>query len=214
VIVPGSRLMAMIFSVLEWIMLFVLLQLGFVLGTVVGLGVFGVFPAFFTCVILAQEAIADHGEIPQIARAWKLYKTLFWRANAVGLIGCLVGVVLFANVVYFNALQPTFGWALGVKVAVLLFLFLYLAVAVIVLPSWLDFRLPFKALPRLFLTGLGDIYSIITVIGSGIILWLLFTYATGLLIFVVVGIMIVVSGFVSRHFQTHKLANVDHAQAK
>ena len=201
--------MGLLLAVLDWIFLFVLLQLCFVAGTVIGVGVLGVFPAFFTGVIMAQEAIKNHGEIPQVSRMWRLYKTIFWRANGVGLLGGLIGLVLFANVVYFNALQASFGWALGVKVVMFWVLCLFAAVSVIVAPAWLDYRLPFRALPRLFLAGLGDLYSIITLIGAGIIVWLFLTYATGLALFVVLGIMIVVSGFVARHFETHKLVDND-----
>ena len=119
--------MKMFDTISHWVQI----NLLFVLGTLIGGVVLGVFPALLAIGVIIRRVMIDGDEPPMLATFMAEYKQRFWKANGLGLIMVILVAVTLANVWYvyqtywFEDSLSFLGiiWTMGV------FLFVYIVAA-------------------------------------------------------------------------------------
>ncbi|MCA1010681.1 YesL family protein [Halobacillus halophilus] len=97
----------LIYLVSDWLMRLAILNVLWIAFTLMGGGVFGIFPASAACVALLREWMADRRP-PPVAFYWNIYKRSFLSANVVFLSTCVVLILLGLNI--YTSLQFTGIW--------------------------------------------------------------------------------------------------------
>ncbi|WP_181898728.1 YesL family protein [Halobacillus trueperi] len=97
----------LIYLVCDWFMRLAILNLLWITFTLMGGGVFGIFPASAACVALLKEWIADRRPHP-VAFYWNIYKRSFLSANVVFLCTFVLMILLGFNI--YTSLQFTGVW--------------------------------------------------------------------------------------------------------
>jgi uncharacterized membrane protein YesL len=81
----------------EWVMRFVFVNILWIFFTIVGLFIFGFFPATIAMFSVVRKWVLKESDIPIFKIFWKTYKTEFLKSNVLGLV-----VTAFSIFMYFN----------------------------------------------------------------------------------------------------------------
>lgn len=190
---------------LKWIWYFVYVQFLFVLGTAIGAVVGGVFPAFYSSIIIAKEFARGDADYFATRRYFKVYRAIFWKSQAIGYCNAFIFAVCLSNIIYFNQLEATESWAYLLKMLWFIFTFFATASLLLVSPTFVDFKLKMRQLPQLLLAGLGDFRSILLIVFVAACIGLGLMYLTGFFIHLALGIFIFVIAATNATFERRKL---------
>jgi len=95
---------------MDWVYLLVMINLMAVAGTVVGFGILGIFPAWMTAHQLIKKRL-NHEDFALGKTFIKTYKTMFWKANALGYVLLSLGAVILLSWFYYvRDLSSTLHW--------------------------------------------------------------------------------------------------------
>lgn len=98
-----NGLMGKIYSLSELIMKLAYLNLLWILFTLLGLGLFGLFPATSAMFSTIRKWIFGEGDKPIFSTFWFYFKRDFKQANILGYILIIVGLVLYFDLKFFQA---------------------------------------------------------------------------------------------------------------
>lgn len=92
--------------------------------TLLGLGIFGIFPATVTVFAVVRQIVK--GEIPHsiTKESWKIYKQEFVKANMLGLFHSLIALILIVDVIYFGSPTSIFTLILFYIFRIVLFIYI------------------------------------------------------------------------------------------
>lgn len=116
-----------------------LLWIGF---TILGLGIFGFFPATVSMFAVIRKWLTGETDISVFTTFWKNFKTEFYKVNVLGYILLAIGAILYIDLMYVKG-QP--GMLFTVLQFGLLFLFfIYFIILLYVFPIFVHFKCSFK----------------------------------------------------------------------
>ena len=193
-------------GLLRWLWYFVYLQFLFVAGALAGLLVVGVFPSLFASVLVAKELAEPDGGYFATRRFVALYRAVFWKSLQIGYLSTFVVIVSVSNVLYFTQMEATASWAVFVKTAWVVAGALVTGALILVSPTFVNYRLGVRRLPRLVLTGLSDVRSLLLLLFGAATLGAGFIYFTGLFLYIVLGGFVVLFALVNRTFERRKIS--------
>lgn len=192
-------------SVLRWVVIFVYLQFIFIVGTLAGLVVGGFFPSLYATILTAKQLMKTRVDYTATRKYIQIYKAIFWKSQIFGYLNCFIALVCLSNVLFFNQLQATQPWAFAVKMVWFFVSIIVLLIFSLIGPTFVDYQLKLKMLPQLFLIALGDFRSMIILAGSTIMLYFLFLFFTGIFLFLILGIYLLIIARVSQDFEKRKV---------
>lgn len=137
------------YRIAEWIWRLAYLNLLWLLFTVAGLGVLGIFPATVAMYTVLRKWLQGEPDIAIFPTFFSSIKQDFFKANGLGYILVLIGFILFFNYEYLGTVTGiehtiiSIFWYLAVLVTLILAIFLF--------PVYVHFSLPFL---RYFKTSL------------------------------------------------------------
>ncbi len=95
---------------MDWVYILVLINILSILATLVGVGVFGFFPAWMTAHQLIKRRL-NHEDFPLLKTFFETFKSYFWKANILGYILVTLGLVIAMSWFYYlSDLSTTFHW--------------------------------------------------------------------------------------------------------
>lgn len=100
----------LLYKASNWVMRFAYVNLLWVLFTLVGLVLFGFFPAtvaLFT--IIRKWIIGQQNEVLIFNTFWKIYRKEFLKSNLIGLIIIFVGYILYVDFLFLSTLTGPFA---------------------------------------------------------------------------------------------------------
>lgn len=65
--------------------------------TLIGLIIFGFFPALTAAFYIIRKWLTGHSDIPIAKNYWSIYKKEFFKSNMIGFILCVIGSLLYIN---------------------------------------------------------------------------------------------------------------------
>lgn len=95
-----TTLMGSIYRLSEWISRLALVNLLWIAGSILGLILFGFFPATAALFAVCRKWVMGESEIPVFQTFWKAYKEEFMKSNILGVLVVLVGFVLYIDLYY------------------------------------------------------------------------------------------------------------------
>ncbi|MBM7677058.1 YesL family protein [Gracilibacillus alcaliphilus] len=90
------------YRIMEWIWRLAYLNILWIFFTLIGLGVFGVFPATASIYAVNRKWLLGDSEIPIFKVFWTSFKENFFKANMLGITLVVIGYVLYFNVNYLS----------------------------------------------------------------------------------------------------------------
>ncbi|GAA0374383.1 YesL family protein [Bacillus horti] len=123
----------------EWIVRISLLNVLWVGFTLLGLVVFGIFPATVAMFTITRKWIQGDTELPIVKHFWTYYRQEFLKSNLLGLILILLGVILAIDLFFFRSLEGMMGTIIFyIMVAVA---FNYLVMLFYIIPVYVHYDL-------------------------------------------------------------------------
>ncbi|QUW23309.1 DUF624 domain-containing protein [Sporosarcina sp. Marseille-Q4063] len=115
----------------EWIYLLFVIQMFWLIGAVIGLGLFGIIPSTLAMFAVFRKRLQD-GDVDIIKTFWNTYRTMFFKSQLTGLFWILLGLFLYYDIRILFNYQNTFGFIIGaILISVLL---IYLLATMILMP--------------------------------------------------------------------------------
>ncbi|MFB3160238.1 YesL family protein [Neobacillus sp. 179-J 1A1 HS] len=108
----------------DWIMKLAYINILWISFSLLGLIVFGLFPATTAMFVIVRKILMDKDEIPILKTFWESYKSEFFKSNLLGLILTITGYILyidifflrnttgFINLLYYPSLMLALGFVL------------------------------------------------------------------------------------------------------
>ncbi|WP_214482476.1 YesL family protein [Bacillus sp. SM2101] len=98
-----------IYTITEWITRFLLLNLYWILFSLVGLVFLGVFPATTAMFSISRKWIQGDIDIPIFKTFWSYFRSDFLKANMLGFLLIILGFGLYVDFVYVKSLNSALG---------------------------------------------------------------------------------------------------------
>ncbi|WP_416148792.1 YesL family protein [Salipaludibacillus sp. HK11] len=121
-----------LYKISTWIMRMAFVNILWISFTIIGFVVLGFFPATVAMFTIVRHWIRGDSDIPIYSTFWNTYKQYFLRANILGIIFAIAGVVLFWDLLFFRDFGGPIGFVLFF-LSIVLALF-YLMTAFILIP--------------------------------------------------------------------------------
>ncbi|BAM46399.1 YesL family protein [Amphibacillus xylanus] len=170
------------YRVAEWIwrMAYVnILWLGF---SLLGLGIFGIFPATVALLSVLRKWLTGEPDISIFKQFWSSYKADFLKANILGYLLGVLGYIIWFNYQYLGTVTGTerifilIGWYVAVVLFILLALFLF--------PVYVHFKMPLLHYFRTTIViAISSPFALITLVIALYLALRLFLFVPGLIPF-------------------------------
>ncbi|KAB8137644.1 YesL family protein [Gracilibacillus oryzae] len=130
-----------LFTASEWITRFAYVNILWIVFSLLGLIVFGFFPATVAMFTLVRQWIMGNTDQPVFSTFWSTYKKEFVKSNLFGLIIVLTGFVFYINYQYIILFQG--GFHDIIKIPLLVFMIAISLVILYVFPTFVHFNVKF-----------------------------------------------------------------------
>ncbi|SFJ52865.1 Uncharacterized membrane protein YesL [Halobacillus dabanensis] len=171
-----------IYRMSDFIMKITLLNFYWIFITIVGMGVFGLFPA--TVALFAVVRQWSRGNDEKFFRQFVTYvKKDFWQANILGYILVIMGFLLYADVQFILQMDGLLQEFM--KYGFVFLFILYFIIAVYLFPVYVHYDLPlFKYFQFAFIIGFVKPIRTISIAACIVVIYLVSSYFPGTVIFV------------------------------
>lgn len=92
------------YNILEWIMWLIYLNILWIFFTIIGLGLFGVFPATVSMFTVIRQLLLKE-ETSIFKTFFRTYKQEFFKANGIGLILAIIAYILYMDLLFLDTIQ-------------------------------------------------------------------------------------------------------------
>lgn len=130
-----------IYRITELVTQFAFLQLLWIVFTILGLGIFGIFPSTAAMFSVVRKWVMGVEDAPVFKTFWQTYKTEFIRVNGLGLIFVAMGWLLYVDFHFF-----TIGDSMGssiLKMVTILITYFFITTAIYFFPIFVHFQYRF-----------------------------------------------------------------------
>ncbi|MBO1004827.1 YesL family protein [Pseudogracilibacillus auburnensis] len=159
---------------MEWLMRLAYLNIIWILFTVIGLGIFTIFPATAAALGIARKWVRKEDDFPVFRTYWTTFRKEFWHAQALGGIFLIAGIVLYVDYIIFAAGSTSL--LIGLKYITFVLIFFYFSVLIFLFPVLVHYEMTFfQAFKTAFFLGfLRPTYSLLIISVLGILLIIMF----------------------------------------
>ncbi len=154
------------YEIANWIMRIVLLNVMWMIFTLLGLGIFGFFPATAAMFTIVRKWLLGEKDIAVVKTFWHAYKTNFVQINIIGFVMGLIGLILYVDFRFFQASEYVVLSLLNFFI--IFAAFIYFAVVLYLFPLYVHFKCnTMEYIKRSFIIVLGKpLHSIMMIVGS------------------------------------------------
>ncbi len=176
------------YRVCEWTMKLVYVNVLWIAFTLLGFIALGIMPSTTSLYAIVRKWIMGEMDIPIFKTFWKTFRTDFIKANLIGFILLVIGIILYVDILFFKS-------SVGIVYEVLLVLLLglgllYLITLMYIFPVFVHYRLTMIQYFKIALViGISNLQTtLMMVVGIGI-LYILFCFLPGL-VFLFSGVLL------------------------
>ncbi|MFS0654512.1 YesL family protein [Bacillus sp. 179-C3.3 HS] len=192
----------------EWVMRLSYTNLLWLLFTILGCGLFGFMPATTALFSVMRKWIQGHEQVKVFRTFWNVYREEFFRANLIGLVLLMIGVILYVDLAY---IYPTSFLLHVLRFAIYIFGFLFIVSLFYIFPllAHYDWK---KRLYLKFslLLGISYLQYTLVMFAFTAILFVLFAYLPGIVPFFSMSILAYVQMWFA--YQVFKKVEADSEQ--
>lgn len=177
------------------IMKVALLNIYWIVFTVIGLGVFGLFPATLAVFAVVRQWLKGNDE-KYFRQFWNYYKKDFLHANAIGYLFVLVGLILYVDKQFISGLDGI-GFHI-MRYGLLFLLIIFIILLLYIFPVYVHYSVRFfKNFKIAFIVGVTNFFHTIAILLSLILCYFIFTHFPGALVFFGVSLPITCMMYIS-----------------
>lgn len=136
-----GRLLTGLYHLCKWISHFFYLNLLWVGFTLLGGGVFGIFPSTVALFTMARKTTLGDEEFPIFQTFWQTFKKELFRANSLGWFITIIGLIWYFDLHFFRQFEGNFYIVLNVFMVVVGLVFIVLLLYI--LPVYVHYELKF-----------------------------------------------------------------------
>ena len=125
----------------NWIMRFAYVNLLWIIFTLAGLIIFGVFPATIAMFAIVRKWIRDDTDIPVFKTFWLTYKKAVLNGNILGLALFIIGFILYVDFIFLR--EVTSGFLQYMYYPLLLLILLFSLTALYIFPVIAHYEMTF-----------------------------------------------------------------------
>lgn len=152
------------YHVLEWVMWLIYLNVLWIFFTIIGLGVFGIFPATVSVfTVIRQLLLKEDTSIIKVF--FRTYKQEFLKINGIGLILALIAYILYMDLLFLDTIQGTFFYFF--QIGLIIVSILFFITLIYIFPVYVHFKLKFyQYLKHALLIGIfSPLMNLVIIIG-------------------------------------------------
>ncbi|MFD1780990.1 YesL family protein [Fredinandcohnia salidurans] len=179
-----SGLMGGLYQFCVWVTRLVYINLLWIVFSLLGLGVLGIFPATAALFsVIRRWVLRENEEIKVFPTFWNAYKSSFKDSQFIGYILTAIGALLYFDYHFFTAHEGPIFFA--IKIVTLGAIFIFIMIALYIFPLYAHFQLKlFTYFKNAFFIGLSQLLiSILMVISTVILFYALMRFSGFLFIF-------------------------------
>ncbi|MBZ9537070.1 YesL family protein [Cytobacillus oceanisediminis] len=125
----------------EWIMRLLYVNLLWIGFTIIGLGVFGLFPATTAMFAVVRKWVMQENDIPIFKTFWRTYRAEFFKVNGLGVILFFIGFsIYFYLKIYHYDNQLVYLFSRPLLFVAIIY---YYALVMFFFPTYVHYKLPF-----------------------------------------------------------------------
>lgn len=136
----NKGLVGLLNFIAEWIMRLLYLNLLWILSTLLGLIVFGLFPATASLFTIARHWINGNDEINVWKTFWESYRKYFIKANIIGLVFLIIGWILRIDLIFFQTQSDNVLFLFLAYFSIFMFI-IYMIVGLFLFPVFAHYEL-------------------------------------------------------------------------
>ncbi|WP_058308849.1 YesL family protein [Gracilibacillus massiliensis] len=172
-----------LFAATEWITRFAYVNILWMAFTIIGLGIFGLFPATVAMFTLIRQWIMGNTDEPVFTRFWQTYKKEFLKSNLIGLVFYVISLLFYINFQFIQFYQG--GFYNVVKVPLYIFMLAISLTLIYIIPTFVHYELRFLDIwKNAFLVMLiHPLHNISMVVGAGAVLYVMYSFPGALFFF-------------------------------
>lgn len=150
--------------------------------TMLGLGIFGFFPATVAMFSVVRKWIMGEKDLPIVETFWGYYKSDFKQANILGDLLVVIGLFLYIDLKFFQAeINPGYG---VISLVFLSLLFWFCVILLYIFPLYVHYDFPiFYYIKHAIILSLARPLQTMAMLVGVIAVYLLFQYIPGLVFF-------------------------------
>ena len=100
-----------LYMMLEWITRFAYLHLLWVLFTLAGVVILGIYPSTTAAFAIMRKWLHGESELPVFKTFWTYYRNEFWKSNHLGLYITIILFVILVDLFYITSMvESSFSW--------------------------------------------------------------------------------------------------------
>ncbi|WP_100010054.1 YesL family protein [Lentibacillus sediminis] len=130
------------YSVSDWLMRLAYVNILWIVFTMVGLVIFGFFPATTAMFAIIRKWVMGEQEFPVFKTFWKYYKSEFKKVNLLGLVLVVIGSILYIDLQIFPSGDNLLF--LVVRVGLIILSIFFLVMLMYFFPVYVHFDFPFS----------------------------------------------------------------------
>lgn len=178
-----------VMETMNWITRFLYLQLLWVLFSLIGFVVGGLFPATFTLFGVSRKLMREHTDFPLFATYLEMFRQSFFKTNLLGYGMLLFSYSLYFYYTIFSQSPGMIGTVGAVVIAVMTFVFI--AIALFVMPVYAHFDVGLiGVLKNAALTAISHPFHVIGMMLILVVFWLFFSFLPIIFIFCGVSLLV------------------------
>jgi len=128
-----------LYRVGNWIILLGTLNVLWIIFSLLGLIVFGLFPSTVAMYTVVRQCIRGKNDLPIFRTYWESYRSNFLKANALGLTLFIIAYLIYIDFIFLNTLT---GWpAILLNVILISALILFSVVMLLIFPVFVHYEL-------------------------------------------------------------------------
>jgi uncharacterized membrane protein YesL len=161
-----SGFMESLNKLLEWISRLAFLNLLWISFSLLGLVIFGFFPATVAMFAVARKWMLGNDEMSIFKTFWTAYKQEFWKSNLLGLMISIVGIILFIDFRFVQLAETSFASILYVPFFIVTFIFIAMLFYIIPIFVHYDMKLSQVIKNSFFVMIMNPLSTFYMLIGS------------------------------------------------
>lgn len=165
------------YNVLQWVMWLIYLNILWFLFTMIGLVLFGVFPATVSLFAVIRKLFLKE-DLSVTKTFIQIYKEEFFKANGIGMILVLVAYILYMDFLFLDKIHA--GLFTIFQIGLIIVSILYFITLIYIFPVYVHYQLKFiDYFKHALLIGVFSLLTNLIIIISFVCLYFLYTWIPG-----------------------------------
>lgn len=133
-----------LYTILEWITRFAYLNILWIVFTLAGAILFGLYPSTTAMFAVVRKWLRGHSDLPVFSTFWSYYKKDFWKSNHLGIYTSTIVLLIVIDLFYIQSGASSLMTGIHIPIFVCILLFIFLLFYLF--PVFAHYELPVRSI--------------------------------------------------------------------